>query len=273
MEKNFHPYHIVRVSPWPIIIGLGVIFFIVRLIKIFIFKELDLMIISFFIIVVMRIMWWRDVVRERTYQGSHTREVLRGLIVGMILFIVSEIFFFLSFFWAFFHSSLRPTIELGSVWPPCGLFPFNPFQVPLLNTIVLLASGIRVTWVHQLILNEDWKIAKISLLFTWILGVYFLFLQGFEYMIASFRISDSVYGSTFFMSTGFHGFHVIVGTVFLYVIWIRILSEHFSKNHHFGFEAAAWYWHFVDVVWLFLFSIVYWWGTLLSSIKVYLISN
>lgn len=260
MEKHFHPFHIVNISPWPLVVGFGALFVVVGIIKIFIFYDINLLIFSLLIIFVVAILWWRDVIRERTFQGYHSRIVLKGLIAGIILFIVREIFFFFSFFWAFFHSRLRPTVELGSHWPPFGIYPFNPFQVPLLNTVILLSSGVRVTWAHQIILKEDWNKAKISLIITWILGVYFLMLQGFEYFISSARIRDSVFGSTFFISTGFHGFHVIVGTLFLFIIWIRFLNNHFSGRHHFGFEAAAWYWHFVDVVWLFLFSVVYWWG-------------
>jgi len=261
LEKHYHPFHIVNISPWPLIRGFCVLAIVVGLIKIFIYYDVDLLFISFMFLLIVALTWWRDVVRERTFQGFHSRIVLRGLIWGIILFIVREVFFFFSFFWGFFHSRLRPSIELGSQWPPIGIYSFNPFQVPLLNTIILLSSGVRITWCHQIILNENWEGAKFSLIITWILGVYFLFLQGFEYYISSFRIRDSVFGSTFFIATGFHGFHVIVGTLFLFVIWLRFVKNHFSRRHHFGFEAAAWYWHFVDVVWLFLFSVVYWWGT------------
>lgn len=272
MHKVFHFYHLVNISPWPLIVGFGVITLVIGLIKIFLIRYFSLILISLIFLLVVSFLWWRDVVRERTYQGYHTRIVLSGLIFGIILFIVSEIFFFLSFFWAFFHSSLRPTIELGIKWPPYGVISFNPFQVPLLNTVILLASGIRVTWAHQSILNKNNQI-NLALQLTWILGLYFLILQGFEYYIASFRINDSIFGSTFFIATGFHGFHVIVGTLFLFIIWIRMKSFHFSRRHHFGFEAAAWYWHFVDVVWLFLFSVIYWWGTYKYSIFIHLISN
>lgn len=261
MEKFFHPYHIVNISPWPLLVGFGTLRRVIGIIKMFSYFELDLLFISLLLIIIMVLVWWRDVIRERTYQGLHSRVVLRGLIAGIILFIVSEVFFFISFFWAFFHSRLRPTLELGSFWPPCGIFPFNPFQVPLLNTVILLASGVTVTLAHQFILNNNWEGVKNTLILTWLLGLYFLILQGFEYYTASFRISDSVYGSTFFMATGFHGFHVIVGTLFLIIIWVRSINNQLTNSHHFGFEAAAWYWHFVDVVWLFLFSVIYWWGT------------
>nr|YP_009040874.1 cytochrome c oxidase subunit III [Telamonia vlijmi]AIB04195.1 cytochrome c oxidase subunit 3 [Telamonia vlijmi] len=261
MEKFFHPYHMVNMSPWPLLTGFGALSVVIGMIKMFSFFELDLLFISLYLVLIVALLWWRDVIRESTFQGLHSSLVLSGLMMGMILFIVSEIFFFISFFWAFFHSSLSPTIELGSFWPPCGILPFNPFQVPLLNTVILLASGVTVTWAHQYMLNNKWEGAKSAMMMTWMLGVYFLMLQGFEYYMASFSISDSVYGSTFFMATGFHGFHVIVGTLFLFIIWMRLTKNQLTSGHHFGFEAAAWYWHFVDVVWLFLFSVVYWWGT------------
>lgn len=259
--KNYHPYHIVNISPWPLIVGFRTIGAVIGIIKLFNYLSINLFILSIFTLIILASIWWRDVVRERTYQGFHSSIVLNGLIIGILLFIVSEIFFFLSFFWAFFHSRLSPTIELGSLWPPIGILPFNPFQVPFLNTVILLASGVSVTWAHQFILNNNWDGAKKALCLTWILGLYFLSLQGFEYFIASFRISDRIYGSTFFMSTGFHGFHVIIGTIFLFIVWLRLIENQITSRHHFGFEAAAWYWHFVDVVWLFLFSVIYWWGT------------
>lgn len=261
MEKHYHPYHIVNISPWPLLIGLVVLSFILGIVKIFIYIEYNLILYRFIIRALISLLWWRDVTRERTYLGYHSRLVLRGLILGIILFIVREVFFFVSFFWSFFHSRLRPTIEIGSFWPPTGVETLNAFQIPLLNTVILLTSGVRVTLCHQAILNENWNIANKSLLATWLLGIYFLILQGIEYVDTLFGISDSVFGSVFFIATGFHGFHVIVGTLFLIVIWIRIEKIHFSSRHHFGFEAAAWYWHFVDVVWLFLFSVVYWWGS------------
>nr|QII41606.1 cytochrome c oxidase subunit III [Argyroneta aquatica] len=259
--KNFHPFHMVNMSPWPLLVGLGVLGGVLGLVKLFIFMEIDLFVMSFFLLGVLVILWWRDVIRESTFQGFHSSVVVSGLMIGMVLFIVSEIFFFFSFFWAFFHTSLSPVVELGMVWPPVGIIPFNVFQVPLLNTVILLSSGVSVTWCHQSILNGDWKSAEVSLLVTWVLGGYFLFLQGLEYWVASFSIGDSAFGSVFFMSTGFHGFHVVVGSLFLFVMWLRVSKGHFSEVHHFGFEAGAWYWHFVDVVWLFLFSVVYWWGT------------
>lgn len=256
----FHPYHIVTVRPWPLIIGISVLVIVLGVARIIFFVEYDLLIFAFFLFLVGMIVWWRDVVRERTYDGRHMGIVVKGLMVGMVLFIVSELFFFISFFWTFFHSSLVPVVELGGIWPPVGIIPFNPFQVPLLNTVILLSSGVRVTWAHQRLLGNSMKGAERSLLVTWVLGVYFLGLQLFEYKRAIFRVRDSVFGSIFFVATGFHGLHVIIGSLFLFVMWLRVINLHFSNSHHFGFEASAWYWHFVDVVWLFLFSVVYWWG-------------
>ena len=167
---------------------------------------------------------------------------------------------FFAFFWAFFHSSLNPTPEIGGVWPPKGIEVLSAWEIPLLNTIILLTSGASCTWCHHAIVAGERKDAIISLIITLILAVFFTALQAFEYVNAGFTISDSVFGSTFFMATGFHGFHVIIGTTFLAVCFFRLLNYHFTQEHHFGFEAAAWYWHFVDVVWLFLFVTIYWWG-------------
>lgn len=256
----FHLFHIVNMSPWPLLIGVNVIISIVGLINRFVYNNFNLFFVGIFLMIININFWWRDIIRERTTQGGHSKNVQSGLVYGIILFIVSEVLFFLSFFWTFFHSSLNPVIELGGHWPPQGVCPFNPFQIPLLNTIILLSSGLSVTWCHQRILNNKEGRALMSLIITWLLGVYFLLLQGFEYYMCSFNISDSVFGSVFFIATGFHGFHVLVGTIFLWIVWMRINKKHFSMFHHFGFEARAWYWHFVDVVWLFLFSMVYWWG-------------
>lgn len=204
--------------------------------------------------------WWRDIIREATFQGHHTRTVQLGLRYGMILFIVSEIMFFFAFFWAFFHSSLAPTIEIGAIWPPKGIDVLNPWDIPFLNTVILLTSGASVTWAHHAILAGQRAQAIVSLQVTVLLAMFFTALQVMEYIEAPFTISDGIYGSTFYMATGFHGFHVFVGTVFLTVCLVRVMKNHFTMQHHFGFEAAAWYWHFVDVVWLFLFVAIYWWG-------------
>ena len=221
---------------------------------------LNLFLTGFFLILYVMYVWWRDIVREATYEEQHTFSVQRGLRLGMILFIVSEIMFFFAFFWAFFHSSLSPTFNIGGVWPPEGITPISASGIPLTNTFFLLSSGATVTWAHHAIIVRAKKQAIISLIFTVLLAGIFTALQGLEYLEAPFNISDSVFGSCFYMATGFHGFHVFVGTVSLIVSLVRIVLNHFTSTHHFGFESAAWYWHFVDVVWLFLFVAVYWWG-------------
>nr|YP_010693793.1 cytochrome c oxidase subunit III [Photinus signaticollis]WCD24460.1 cytochrome c oxidase subunit 3 [Photinus signaticollis] len=261
MTNKNHTYHLVEVSPWPILGGFTTMNFMIGMISWFHLYSNKLMLISLINLSFIMYQWWRDISREGSYQGLHTLKVSKGLRWGMILFIVSEILFFVSFFWSFYHSSLTPAIEIGMIWPPKGINPFNPIQIPLLNTLILISSGISVTWAHHSIMENNYKEAIQGLGITIILGVYFTILQGYEYMESSFSMADSAYGSTFFLATGFHGLHVIIGTTFLGVCLYRLCINQFSSNHHFGFEAAAWYWHFVDVVWLFLYISIYWWGS------------
>nr|QIT06411.1 cytochrome c oxidase subunit 3 [Neelides sp. FZ-2019] len=261
MIKSSHPFHMVDISPWPITGAIGALGITSGITKWFHWFTTDLLMLSIMLTILTSFQWWRDISREGTSQGLHSIYVVNGLRWGMILFITSEVLFFFSFFWAFFHSSLSPTMEIGIYWPPMNIEVFNPIQVPLLNTIILLSSGITVTWTHHSLINGNHSQAIISLLMTVILGIYFTCLQALEYWEASFSISDSTYGSTFFVATGFHGLHVLIGTTFLIICLTRIYSYHFSTSHHFGFEAAAWYWHFVDVVWLFLYISIYWWGS------------
>nr|YP_010691243.1 cytochrome c oxidase subunit III [Drosophila paulistorum]WBU93789.1 cytochrome c oxidase subunit III [Drosophila paulistorum]WBU93893.1 cytochrome c oxidase subunit III [Drosophila paulistorum] len=255
-----HPFHLVDYSPWPLTGAIGAMTTVSGMVKWFHQYDISLFFLGNIITILTVYQWWRDVSREGTYQGLHTYAVTIGLRWGMILFILSEVLFFVSFFWAFFHSSLSPAIELGASWPPMGIVSFNPFQIPLLNTAILLASGVTVTWAHHSLMESNHSQTTQGLFFTVLLGIYFTILQAYEYIEAPFTIADSVYGSTFYMATGFHGIHVLIGTTFLLICLLRHLNNHFSKNHHFGFEAAAWYWHFVDVVWLFLYITIYWWG-------------
>nr|YP_010691256.1 cytochrome c oxidase subunit III [Drosophila willistoni]QXG19596.1 cytochrome c oxidase subunit III [Drosophila willistoni]WBU93802.1 cytochrome c oxidase subunit III [Drosophila willistoni]WBU93867.1 cytochrome c oxidase subunit III [Drosophila willistoni]DAA06226.1 TPA_exp: cytochrome c oxidase subunit III [Drosophila willistoni] len=255
-----HPFHLVDYSPWPLTGAIGAMTTVSGMVKWFHQYDISLFFLGNIITILTVYQWWRDVSREGTYQGLHTYAVTIGLRWGMILFILSEVLFFVSFFWAFFHSSLSPAIELGASWPPMGIISFNPFQIPLLNTAILLASGVTVTWAHHSLMESNHSQTTQGLFFTVLLGVYFTILQAYEYIEAPFTIADSVYGSTFYMATGFHGIHVLIGTTFLLICLLRHLNNHFSKSHHFGFEAAAWYWHFVDVVWLFLYITIYWWG-------------
>jgi len=260
--RQLHPFHLVDPSPWPFFSAFGA-FCLVTGLTMFIHRfsgGFFFLCFGFFLVLYGMAVWWRDVIREGTFQGHHTRAVQSGLRWGILLFIASEVMFFFAFFWAFFHASLAPTVEIGAVWPPKGLEVLNPWQIPLLNTVILLSSGASVTWTHHAILaGYRWQ-AVVSLVLTVVLAVVFTALQGVEYVDAPFTLSDGVYGSTFFMATGFHGFHVLVGSCFLIVCLFRLRSGQFTKRHHVGFEAAAWYWHFVDVVWLFLFISIYWWG-------------
>nr|YP_010531117.1 cytochrome c oxidase subunit III [Dentathalia scutellariae]UXW93339.1 cytochrome c oxidase subunit III [Dentathalia scutellariae] len=259
INKN-HPFHMVDYSPWPILGALSTMILVAGSVKLFHQNSNYLLILGITITLMIMYQWWRDVVRESTFQGLHTHKVMMNMRWGMILFISSEIFFFISFFWAFFHTSLSPSIEIGSIWPPKGILTFNPTSIPLLNTLILISSGATITWTHHSLMNNNKMESMKSLMLTITLGILFSILQGYEYKMAPFTITDSVYGSTFFMATGFHGLHVLIGTTFLYINFNRIKSNHFSTYHHFGFEAAAWYWHFVDIVWLFLYISIYWWG-------------
>ena len=205
--------------------------------------------------------WFRDIIAEGTYIGNHTLAVQRGLNLGVGLFIVSEALFFLAIFWTFFHSALSPAVELGAMWPPLGIEAIDPFELPLLNTVILLSSGVTVTWAHHALIQGNRSGALYGLVWTIVLAVVFTACQGIEYSVSSFTISDGVFGSCFYFGTGFHGLHVIIGTAFLAVGFWRLLAYHLTENHHLGFESGILYWHFVDIVWLFLYVSVYYWGS------------
>nr|QKW88760.1 cytochrome c oxidase subunit III [Idiocerus herrichii] len=258
---NNHPFHLVDKSPWPLTSSMGLMTMTSGTILWFNKLNPVLMFIGIIIIILTMMQWWRDVIRESTFQGMHTKKVMLSMKWGMIMFILSEVMFFSSFFWAFFHSSLSPTMEIGLQWPPNGIKTFNPMSIPMLNTMILLSSGISMTWAHNSILTKNFSQSMKSMIITVMLGLYFTSLQLYEYIESPFSIADSIYGATFFMSTGFHGLHVMIGTMFIIIIMLRTNNLHFSKHHHIGFESSAWYWHFVDVVWLFLYIMIYWWGS------------
>lgn len=259
-----HPFHLVDPSPWPFVASLsafGCVTGLTMYMHVFI-DGIYILLIGLSGLLLTMFVWWRDVVREATFEGHHTGAVQRGLRYGVILFIISEILFFFAFFWAFFHSSITPSIEVGFIWPPKGIHVLNPWEIPFLNTLILLLSGCTITWAHHAIVANQRLQFLSSLSLTIVLAIIFTSLQAFEYNMADFRLSDGIYGATFYMATGFHGFHVLIGSIFLMVCFTRFRYYHFTKEHHFGFEAAAWYWHFVDVVWLILFISIYWWGGL-----------
>jgi len=259
-SKIKHPFHLVDPSPWPFFGSFFVLGFTMGMVSLMHGFQGGLPLVSLGQLGILFVMyvWWRDVVREATFEGCHTQKVQAGLKLGMILFISSEVMFFFAFFWTFFHSCLSPTIEIGYSWPPFGIQVLSPWGVPFLNTLLLLLSGFTVTVCHHSIVWGNKKIALVSLFCTLACAQVFLWLQVFEYINAPFLICDSVYGSIFFMATGFHGFHVLIGMIFLSVCFWRLQADHFTRTHHVGFECAVYYWHMVDVVWLFLFVVVYW---------------
>jgi cytochrome c oxidase subunit 3 len=254
-----HPYHLVDPSPWPIIGATAALLTTVGMV-LFMHKHAGgdiVLALGVIGILATMFFWWRDVVKEASFQHLHTPVVQIGLRYGMALFIASEVMFFGAWFWAYFNASLFPTEAIGKVWPPATIHTFDPFELPLLNTLILLTSGVTVTWAHHALREGDRKSLLQGLALTILLGVSFTCIQAYEYSHAAFGFRDGIYPSTFFMATGFHGAHVIIGTIFLIVCWFRAYAGHFKPDHHFGFEAAAWYWHFVDVVWLFLFTCIY----------------
>ena len=249
-------FHVLRLSLWPLFIRIAVLIIFIR---IYISIKIGFnMLILVTIIVILN--WFKDVRRERDLLVEH--RVLNNTFfkTGIILFITSEVIFFVSFFWCYFDFVLVVDIELGRVWPPKGIQRINPFRIPLLNTLILLSSGVLITWTHFSILRNDWFYRVVTLAFTLVLGIYFLFIQYQEYVDATYTFIRRGYGRIFFLATGFHGFHVLLGCVLIRARLYRILTLVCDSFSHYNFEFSAWYWHFVDVVWLFLFVFIYWWG-------------
>ena len=264
--KN-HDYHLVDPSPWPAIGAFSAFVLAVGAIMWMHGSNPAVALIGFALVLYTMFMWWRDVIKEAN-QGDHTPVVGLHLRYGMLMFIASEVMFFVAWFWAFFDASLFSGEAIqaarvgatGGVWPPKDIHVFDPWHLPLVNTLILLTSGTTVTYAHYSLLENNRKGLVIGLMVTIVLGILFTTCQAYEYLHAGFAFANHIYGSVFFMATGFHGAHVIIGTIFLTVCLIRAMRGDFTPKQHFGFEAAAWYWHFVDVVWLFLFVSIYIFG-------------
>lgn len=249
-------FHVISLRIWPIVLSVGTL---IRFIRLYLSIKVGFNILILVSVLVI-LNWFKDVSRERDLLAEH--RFLNNIFfkTGIILFISSEVMFFVSFFWCYFDFVLVVDFELGSTWPPKGIQRINPFRVPLLNTLILLSSGVLITWRHFSILYNDWFYAVVTLFATVVLGVYFLFIQYQEYLDATYTFIRRGYGRIFFLATGFHGFHVILGCILLRGRLYRMLTLVCDALSHYNFEFSAWYWHFVDVVWLFLFIFIYWWG-------------
>ena len=257
------PFHLVEQSPWPLVTSFTLLTTTTSAVAYFQGFAFggELLLLGLLLTAAAMTLWFKDIVIEATYLGDHTSQVQSGLSLGFILFVISEVMAFFSVFWSFFHSSLAPTIEIGGTWPPVGIEALDPFAIPLLNTILLLSSGAFITWGHHALINGNRSGAIVGTFITIILAIVFTALQGVEYHEAPFSFADSIFGTTFFASTGLHGLHVIVGTIFILIGFVRIINYHLTDSHHNGLEAAILYWHFVDVVWIFLFISIYYWGS------------
>ena len=275
-----HDYHLVKPSPWPLIGSAAAVIWALGMVTwmkgLFGQPKGTWWVVALGVLGILYTMigWWMDVIRE-SQEGDHTPVVSIGLRYGMILFIASEVMFFFAWFWMFFEMALfhhvrtlSPIEEVRNAWaswPPKGVETLDPWHFPLINTLTLLTSGTTITWAHHALQQGDRKSARTGLILTIMLGALFSCIQAYEYreiiieklFFNEASASSGLYGSSFFMATGFHGFHVMIGTIFLTVCLIRLLAGQFTPRQHFGFEAAAWYWHFVDVVWLFLFAFIY----------------
>ena len=260
---QLHPFHLVGPSPWPIFTSFSLMNLALSLgltaqgyisNNIFIF-------ISLITVLYSMTLWFKDIIAESTYLGDHTIAVKRGLNQGFLLFVVSEILIFSSLFWAYLHSALNPTMEIGMSWPPMGIEAISPAELPLLNTIILLASGVTITYAHHALINGNRSNTLYGFIYSTLLIALFVFCQILEYSFAGFTISDGVYGSTFFALTGLHGIHMIMLVIMLVVCTWRVYNYDFTNTSHVGAETTILYLHGLDVIWLFIYIIVYWWGS------------
>jgi cytochrome c oxidase subunit 3 len=255
----FHPFHIVTVSPWPLYISVAL--FDLAMAAVGYFSGLPYagsgLLLGLGTVTLVLALWLRDVTAEGTYLGDHTSDVVRGIGLGVVLFITTEVMVFVSIFWAYFHAALSPAVEVGVSWPSAGIAAIDPFALPLLNTVLLLSSGAAVTYAHHGLVAGSRQATLVGMALTLTLATVFTVCQGVEYETAGFSMQDGVYGTVFYASTGAHGFHVLLGTLFLLVGAVRLYYYHLTTAHHMGLQFAIVYWHFVDVIWLVLFVVVY----------------
>jgi len=270
LARKGHPYHMVTPSPWPYFTGYAVLTLCYGLVMYMNFFNggLIALLSGLTQLILVLFFWWRDVIREATFEAKHNAYVRRNLKLGFILFIVSEIRFFFGLFWSFFYYALDPVIWIGCSWPPYAIEPVDWKKIPTLNTCILLLSAATVTVAHKSLRADDYDTTLIGFAATLFCACLFTLCQAYEYVVLPYNMSDSVYGSIFYMITGFHGFHVIIGAIFISICFARFLLFHFNPFHHVGFECAIWYWHFVDIVWLFVFFFVYIWGNSIPNINI-----
>jgi cytochrome c oxidase subunit 3 len=260
---QLHPFHLVSPSPWPIFTS----FCVMNLALSLGLTAHGYIGNNFFVILSIitlfygMTLWFKDIIAESTYLGDHTLAVKRGLTQGFLLFVVSEILIFATLFWAYLHSALNPTIEIGMSWPPAGIEAVAADELPLLNTIILLASGVTITFSHHALIKGFRNYSLLGFIYSTLLILLFVICQGFEYTFASFTISDSVYGSTFYSLTGLHGIHMIMLVIMLTICTWRIYNYDFTDTSHVGAETTILYLHVLDIIWLFIYIIAYWWGS------------
>lgn len=255
-----HPYHLVQVSPWPIALSLSTFSLLLGSVLLFnnIFLAKEITLLGIASIIYGSYYWFKDIIIEGTYRGEHTKQVEKGLTLGFVLFIVTEVCVFFSLFFSYFYQALVPSIEIGGIWPPIGIITMDYKGVPLLNTLILLSSGFSITASHNFILNRNFSMAYVYLIYTIVLGILFVYCQYLEYFNSFFTLTDSVYGSIFYILTGLHGVHIIIGTIFFIFTLLRF--SHFTTEHHVQFTSASIYWHMLDAVWLLLYFLLYCWS-------------
>jgi len=257
VSNERHPFHLVDCSPWPIITSVSIAHLAISFsLYMHDFYSARLS-IAFACLLLSIAFWFHDIILESTFEGNHTKKVRKGIKIGMSLFIISEVMFFFSLFWALFHFSLFPNIFIGCVWPPLGIEPVNAFGYAAIGTLILIVSGISLTYGHRELIKGERANSLYGILTTIIFGILFTILQFIEYINTTFSINDTVFGSIFFLFTGFHGFHVIIGTIMLIICFFRHLNYHFTRETHVGLDCAIWYWHLVDVVWIFVYLSLY----------------